>query len=464
MSNKMFQKMKSNKYLVGGVIFLVLIVLILSINKREDTSLVRGIVSVGDVDSIISLSGKVESSDGVSLRFSTSGTISNIDVKVGQSVREGQRLMSLDSRSLEADLLRAQANLELIKAQSKVSNAGLDRAVESAYVELLNNDLQVYPRDSEKDYDTASPVVVGSYLGKTEGVYELEIYGSSAPSGVSFRHFGIEEPGTETINQFALSKIGKNALYLQIDPNGNYRNTNWIIPIPNTRSSTYSLVLNKYKNALANRDAAESSNISLEITNAQIKQAEAEIARIQADISERSIRAPFSGIVSFVGPQRGEIASPSDIAVSLISGDSYQVKIQIPEVDLSKISQGQIATIELDAYPGEKFTGSIVSIDPAETIVDGVSVYEATVYLDTQDIRIKSGMTARVSIVSGKKENVLRVQRQFIEKDEMGEFVFVYVSGEQVKSYILTGFVGSDGFTEVVGGLSENDIIIGNFK
>lgn len=455
---------KKNKYLIGSGIFLVLIVIILSANKREDTSLVRSTVSMGDVNSVISLSGKVESSEGVSLRFSTGGTIANVNVKVGQSVRPGERLMSLDSRSLEADLMRAQANLELIKAESKVSNAGLDRAVESAYIELLNNDLQVYPRDSEKDYDTISPVVVGSYLGKIEGVYELEIYGSSAPSGVSFRHFGIEEPGTETINQFALSKLGNGGLYLQFDPNGNYRNTNWIIPIPNTRSSTYSLFLNKYKNALASRDASESSNISLEITNARIKQAEAEIARIQADINERSIRAPFGGVVSFVGPQKGEIANQSEIAVSLISDDSYEVKIQIPEVDLSKISQGQFAEIILDAYPGEKFSGNVASIDPAETVVDGVSVYEAVVYLDTQDPRIKSGMTASVSITSGKKENVLRLQKKFIQKDEMGEFVEVYINGAPVKSYITTGFVGSDGFVEILGGLSEGDIIISSFK
>ncbi|MDQ5901772.1 MAG: HlyD family secretion protein, partial [Patescibacteria group bacterium] len=113
---------------------------------------------------------------------------------------------------------------------------------------------------------------------------------------------------------------------------------------------------------------------------------------------------------------------------------------------------------------GEKFTGYVVSIDPAETIVDGVSVYEASVYFNEQDPKIKSGMTASVNIFSGKKENVLKIGKQFIEKDEMGEFVLVYMDGEQVKTYITTGFVGTDGYVEVTSGLLETDIIISKFE
>ena len=461
----MFKKfLEKNKYIIGAVVFVILLILIIGGNKNDDAGLIRSSVVRGDIDSMISLSGKVESSSEVSLRFNTSGTISNVYVSEGQLVRSADRLMSLDNASLSADLLRAQANLELIKAESKVSNAELDRAVESAYVELLNNDLQAYPKDNNEDYNVESPVVSGFYTGKKEGTYNVDVYNSASSSGFSFRYSGLEKQDTGTVNQYSTSKLGDLGLYLQFDSEGDYGRTEWVIPIPNNRSSTYASTLNKYKNALASRDASESSNISLEITNAKIKQAEAEVAKIQADINERILRAPFDGTVSFIGPQKGEIASQTEIAVSLISPEKYEINIQIPEVDLSKIKIGQIANIELDAYPGEKFTGSVTSIDPAETIVDGVSVYEASVYFDIQDPKIKSGMTAKVDISSGKKENVLKIGKQFIEKDETGEYVFVYMEEEKVKTYITSGFVGTDGSVEVLSGLLESDIIIGNFE
>ena len=456
--------LEKNKYVVGVILFIILLILIIGRNKNDDSGIVRGLVSRGNIESVISLSGKVESSNDISLRFNTSGTISNVYVKEGQSVKAGDRLISLDNSSLGADLLKAQANLDLIKAESKVSNAELNRAVESAYLELLNNDLQAYPKDDDQDYNVVPPVVSGFYASKKEGFYNVDVYNSAASSGFSFRYSGLERQDTGTVNEYSTSKLGDLGLYLQFDSEGDYGSTEWIIPIPNDRSSTYASALNKYKNALASRDAAENSNISLEITNAKIKQAEAEVARIQADINERVLRSPFDGTVSFIGPQKGEIASSTDIAISLISPESYEIKIQIPEVDLSKIQVSQKTNITLDAYPGEVFTGSVTSIDPAETIVDGVSVYEASVYFDVQDPKIKSGMTASVDISSGSKENVLRIQKQFIEKDEMGEYVYVYMEEEEVKTYITTGFVGTDGMVEVLSGLMESDILIGKFE
>ena len=189
MLNKIPQKInfKKNKYIIGLAFFLVLLALIIGGSKKEDPTLVRGSVVRGDVSSVISLSGKVESSDDVSLRFNTSGNISNVYATEGQPVKEGERLMALDSRSLSADLLKAKANLDLQKAESKVSTAELDRAVESAYIELLNNDLRAYPKSVDDDYNVSVPVVSGFYSGNKQGNYTVEVYGSGASSGVSFR-------------------------------------------------------------------------------------------------------------------------------------------------------------------------------------------------------------------------------------------------------------------------------------
>jgi len=456
--------LKKKRYYVIGAVVLIVLIMVIGGNQNDDANLIKSSVSRGDIVSQISLSGKVEASDNVSLRFNTSGTISDIYVTEGQAVTEGQRLMSLDNRSLNADLSRAVANLELKKAEAKVSNAESDRKVESAYIALLNNDLQAYPKDIQQDYDAIVPVVSGFYTGQQEGVYNLDVYSSNAQSGYSFRYSGLEKQETGTINEYSISKLGNMGLYLQFDADSNYGNTDWVIPIPNNRSSTYAAALNKYNDALASRDASESSNISLEISQAKIKQAEAEVSGIQADINERILRAPFSGTVSFIGPSKGEIASSTDIAVSLLSQDNFEIKIQIPEVDLSKIEKGQKTEIELDAYPGEKFSGYVVSVDQVETLVDGVSVYEALVFFDEQNPKIKSGMTAKVNIFSGKKESVLRVEKQFIETDEVGEYVTVFFNEKEIKTYVTTGFVGTDGFVEILGGVMENDIITSRFE
>lgn len=384
-------------------------------------------------------------------------------VDEGDNVKQGDRLLEIDTGSLRADLMRAQANLELKIAQADVSNAELDRAVENAYIELLNNDLRAYPKNEDDDYSSPAPVVSGSYLSKKEGIYEIQIYPSNSTSGESYRIFGLET-GTNSVNSNSPSSLGRSGLFLNFDSDFSYKNTEWIIPIPNTRSSTYASALNKYKSALASRDAFNSSNVSRQISDAEIKQAQAEVARINAEINERILRAPFDGTVSFVGPNKGESITAGEIAVSLISEYNYEIKIKVPEVDLSKVAKDMKAQVALDAYPSEFFSGYVYSINPAETIVDGVSIYEATVYLDNQDPRIRSGMTANVKLVGEKRENVLSIKKQFIEKDDIGEYVYVYENEEEVKTYIKTGLLGTDGTIEVLSGLKESDIIIGKFN
>jgi hypothetical protein len=68
---------------------------------------------------------------------------------------------------------------------------------------------------------------------------------SAASSGISFRYSGLERPKIRgTVNLYSISKLGNLGLYLQFDSQGsNYRSTEWIVPIPNTRSSTYATVL-----------------------------------------------------------------------------------------------------------------------------------------------------------------------------------------------------------------------------
>lgn len=462
--NKILNKVnwkKNKKYIIGGLVFLVLVILIAGGNKDEN--IVRGQVTRGEISSVISLSGKVESQNNVSLRFPTSGTVANVAVTEGQYVEAGTRIVELENQSLRADLLKATANLDLARAEAKVSDAETDVDVKNAYSDLLNNDLQAYPADENSDYSLTPPVVVGSYLGNREGEYNIEIYSSKASSGASFNYTGLER-GSSTVNEYTLSDLGKLGLFLQFEESENYSGTDWVVPIPNIKSSSYASALSRYNSAVASRDAAESGNISRDISNAKIKQAEAEVYKIQAEINERIIRAPFPGVVSNINVKKGELANTTDEVVTMISPNNYEIKIQIPEVDLSSVKTGLETEIKLDAYPKDVFKGTIYSVDQAETLVEGVSVYEAVVKFNDQDERVKSGMTANVAIVSEKKENVLLIKKQFIEKDDVGEFVNIYLDEKEIKSYITKGITGTDGNVEITSGLVEGDIIIGRFE
>jgi multidrug efflux pump subunit AcrA (membrane-fusion protein) len=147
----------------------------------------------------------------------------------------------------------------------------------------------------------------------------------------------------------------------------------------------------------------------------------------------------------------------------MISNDGFGVEVDLPEIDSIKVRSGNPVAIELEAVPGELFEGVIASVNRTETIIDGVSVYEARIaFTDSDDERIVSGMTADVAITTDTREDVLVLPARAIRYRVDGStYVLVGTDAKDPQEVdVVTGLRGSDGYTEILGGLNEGDNVI----
>ena len=135
----------------------------------------------------------------------------------------------------------------------------------------------------------------------------------------------------------------------------------------------------------------------------------------------------------------------------------YLIRVNIPEADITKVKIDDHAIVTLDAYgSGEPFPAILTNIEPAEEIIQGVATYKSTLEFETQDPRIKSGMTANINIVTSEKTDVLAVpQRAVIRR---GENRYIRVEPEERK--VEVGIVDSKGFVEITEGLSEGESVV----
>lgn len=459
---KLFITENKGKSAVIGIIIAILLIMIIG-NGNADEGLSTATVERGSVIDTLVLNGEAEPSQGAEMSFSTSGTVERVYKKAGDRVGAGEKLVELNNASLRADLSDAQASLDLARAEAKVVDAQTDRDVENAYVTLLSDGLVAYSKDPDAEPDFA-PTVSGSYSGENEGEYVINVEYSNNISNRQFRYSGIEK-GVTDILYYKAVPIGTKGLYLKFEEGQTSVGDTWKISIPNVEGANYVQNLNAYKSAIATRDAAESNNISEQISNAKIKQAEARVASVLADLNLRTIRAPFAGVVSKMDIKLGEQAEAGKIVTGVITDGAYEVVVEVPESDVVGLLAGLPSSITLDAYGTDvTFPGTLQNIDPAQTEVDGVSVYRARVLFAEVDERIRSGMTASVSIEKSRLDDVLYIPNRFIEKDADGEFVMKKVGEDSEKVYVVTGQEGSNGSIEIKSGLSEGDIIIGNFK
>ena len=207
---------------------------------------------------------------------------------------------------------------------------------------------------------------------------------------------------------------------------------------------------------------AGSTDEQLELQEARVDSARANIAKVYADISKTIIQAPFDGIIVENNAEVGEIAIPNDSLITLMNEDGLHVEADISELDIGKINNGIEGFVTLDAYGDTVlFPVVVTQVDPAETIEDNIPIYEITVSFVENDERIKSGMTANVTINVSQKTQALAVPSLALFERNNSAFVRVYNENKTiVDKNVEIGFVSDDGYVEIVNGLNEGDVIV----
>lgn len=199
--------------------------------------------------------------------------------------------------------------------------------------------------------------------------------------------------------------------------------------------------------------------VDLAAQRARVAQAQATYQGALSDFEDGLIRAPGEGIVAKIDVSKGQTLSTSETAVQFITTE-LKVTANISETDITKVGLNNTVTMTLDALPlDQKFQGKVASLDPAETVLQGVVYYEASIIMDTQDERIRPGMTVNIDVLTDEKENTLQISPQALQFEEDQTFVFVLVRGESVKRLVTTGLQGEKKI-EILSGLEKGEEVI----
>ena len=198
----------------------------------------------------------------------------------------------------------------------------------------------------------------------------------------------------------------------------------------------------------------------LAVYRAQLEQAVAAKRKIEAQRSDLVIVAPFSGMVTEVNAKKGEVVGPQKDLVSLLSYDKLQIKVNVVENNIIKITVGQNARITFDAIPSKEYSGKILSIDPAEKEINGTTYYQTTIEVNETIDFLRSGMTANVWILTKESPNSLYVPISALFKN--GDTWKVRVmNGKLVdEKDIVTGAKDRNGMIQILSGIIEGDTVI----
>lgn len=488
----------------GVVIIVVVIIAMIAFgggNGAEQTMTIERADFVNE----ISISGKVIAAQSAELGFDQSGRIATINAKVGDNVRAGSTIASIENGSARADVAQKQATLE--KEQAKL--ASLQKGTRP-------EELAIY----EQDYvDASSALVIAmrnaylqiedSIVGKADTLFDN---GNTVNPQIDIRTQSYNEKRSIERDRLFLSEkmeawkkalssltttptsesirsartIGNETILLtktffdklaSITDDLSTGNSG----LSQTEIDTYRAIVNSASQQAATAASAEqasyatwaSANNSLlleksgstseDITAqaAQVKSAEADLVAAQAQLRKTLITAPFDGIITKIDLKIGEITSPNTSEISIMGAGIFEVESYIPEINIARIKISDPAVITLDAYGSSVvFPATVVAIDPAETIRDGVSTYKTTLRFSNNDPRIKSGMTANIRVTTESKPDVITIPQSVITETDGKKTVQVKIGDTISTVEVMTGSTSALGQTEIVSGLNEGDVIV----
>lgn len=155
------------------------------------------------------------------------------------------------------------------------------------------------------------------------------------------------------------------------------------------------------------------SRADLDRARAEAAQARANLEEMQLNLEKADIVSPIDGVVLTRTVEPGQTVASSlqapELFVIAESLSKMTLRVWIDEADVGVVQAGQEANFEVSAWPGKKFTAVVEKLNLSPTQTDNVVTYAAELRVDNSEKLLRPGMTANAAIVTGKRENVLRV-------------------------------------------------------
>jgi HlyD family secretion protein len=363
------------------------------------------------------LSGKVvaeaaiEPAQWSELRFEGSGTVVEVLVAEGDRVAEGDLLARLDPadaelavRQAEAAVVVAEAQLEQVKvgprleqiaeleAQLATSNAALAQAmaqqdelaaggteaeVTAAWARLRAAEHDQYYAE-EQHIATLRCYEIPTRSGGKKTICPGEEFEEDARFGVLAANAALAAAQA----QLAAARDGGEA---------RLRTAEARVAAAAAQVDVTQAELDLLAAGIAPEDIA--------VSEAAVRQAEVAVSRANAALERLEIRAPFAGTVTALDVEIGEATTPGQVIIVLATlDDLYARTVDLTELDVARVAEGQPAVVTVDALPDAQFTGHVARIDLQAVDYRGDVTYPVTVELDEVVPELRWGMTALVEI------------------------------------------------------------------
>jgi HlyD family secretion protein len=529
MFSKIFKQILRHKLLTGIILLLVIGSIYFGYQKLAgDKNTVRyatTAVEKGTLIVSVSGSGQVSALDQVDVKPKVSGEIVALYISKDQEVKAGSLIVELDSKDARQAIQDAEINLEnanFTLEELEKSKEGAETDLVKTYEDVLNNisdtfnDLPAIMEKLEKMFLESSyggdqadidyyRNLVGTYTGQSFLTQEekenyfirlRDKYDEVRKEYLSITRLSPPETlenfleKTYTIDK-EIAELTRSSRDIVVSYKETLKNQSLTPPIPASTTDTQLTDINNFTNSLTQqvtnllldiqtidkcKETIESYERDIQSQQLSIEQEENALSDAKEKLADYSIRAPLDGVIAETDIKKGDSVSSATVLATLITHQKI-AEITLNEVDVAKVKVGQKATLTFDALPDLSISGKVLEVDMIGTVSQGVVSYGVKIAFDTEEEKVKPGMSVTADIITDAKQDVLVLPNSAIKSQGNSYYVELVEASEEMKQQLLTNTSGTilptppksqpievglsnDLSTEIVSGLKEGDIVV----
>jgi HlyD family secretion protein/macrolide-specific efflux system membrane fusion protein len=355
--------------------------------------------AIGDVRKVLEATGIIKAQVGAIVKIGAraTGTIKEMNVKVGDAVKKDQLIAVIDSRELRSMLDEAEAKLARVTAELSQVETVFPRRIAEAEAEL---------RLSQAKYEYAA-----STLKRQDELFRKEL-----------------------VARDVLDAARRDSLVSQNE------------------------VLARQASLVRVQTEFEKERLKAQKA---LEEAQAVIDSVNTKISYTRIVSPIDGVVSLIASQAGEtVVAGLQVAnlITVLDPTRLEMWIYVDETDVGQVKPGMPVEFRVDAFAGTTFKGSVNQIYPQPEIRDNIVYYQALVRLDpVESAKLRPEMTTQCQVVVQEKKGVLVIPNAALKWIGDKQVVFAVIEGGGVREVHPT--LGLEGLneTEILQGLTPGE-------
>lgn len=374
---------------------------------------------MGNITTSVEATGSVRAYQTVFYTWKANGIVGQVNVELGDTVKKGDELASLQSSSLPAMIIQADADLVQAKR-------ALEDLLGSSNTEAANAAIAL--RDAQEAYDDA--------------VHYRELLDSEVDYDV-FAGF------KRLVTPFGTFRIPK---------------INNIRYFPDDEQKAHAEQDVALQQALLEDAQRAYDRIKDGPDKREIAAAEAKVLAAQTVLDQAKVFATFDGVITGVDAKVGDQVNAGTQAFRVDDLSSLLIDLEVSEIDINSVSLGQAVTVDFDAITSKTYTGEVIDIAIASSpSADGTAGYKVVVQLEDADEQIKQGMTANIFIQVREAKNTLLIPNQAIRILNGERVVYLLKDENELVPATIRLGLRSDPYSQVIDGdIQAGDMVVLN--